>query len=129
MHLHDDDVTQTTNPGRKAQEEQDIYHVDMLQEVVERGAREQWTRVARWIVDVMTVIVPSTPMYSDGLGGQPLDTEEVRKAWRLDFEYVRQMGVYHTRGYLFKKCRREDIKCPVYVGLMSEGRTGPTDRA
>lgn len=42
----------------------------------------------------MTVAVPSTPMYWDVLTGEPLDTEEVRSARKLEIEYFRQMGVY-----------------------------------
>lgn len=42
---------------------------------------------------VLTDIVPSRRMYWDDFMGELLDSDEIEKAWKLEIEYFRKMGV------------------------------------
>lgn len=61
---------------------------------MESGAREQWAQYQSWIVDVLTVTVPSRRMYWGDLTGELLDSDEVEKARKIEIEYSRDVGVY-----------------------------------
>lgn len=77
-------VTVVTNLTMIADAVRGMKQGDTMQEVIEQGARKQWDKDASWIMEVMIVTMPSTSTYWDDMTGDTLDTEEVRKARKLE---------------------------------------------
>lgn len=84
-----------------------------LQEALEQGAMEQWTKALNWAAGVLTVIETPQHMYWVDLIGVPQDSREVRRVREeLVVERFKKVGLYEKVPLQQARDRgRQVLKC------------------